>query len=144
MLRRLLAIYLVLTTVAGPGLCCCSFTRLFANNADRPVVRDAPPPCCHAPSGDEDQQNRDGCPHDKGDPRNGGCPCRQDAPKDALVGQAVAMPDQFQSGHFPFAPFLTDASGDGSTLNGVAAPPGDPPPFLTVQDLLHLRQRLRC
>lgn len=134
MLRRALAIYMVLTMVAGPSLCCCSFTHL---HADQPTKSPALPPCCQTPSG---EQHQNSCPHKDGDPQKPGCPCRQDGPKPALVERAVEMPDQLQVCSSLLAPSFGD---DPSTNNGPVRSVG-PLPFLMPQHLLHVHHQLRC
>jgi hypothetical protein len=150
MLRWAFAIYMMLVTAAGPGLCCCSLTHLFAAHADRPAVPAAPadlPPCCQHTSAGQDHQGQGGCPREKqGDDRHKpGCPCRQvEAKLAALPEQAVELPDQSQFVS-PFSvPYLAAAL-DGHIAPSVSAAwPGGPPPFLTADDLLHVHHQLRC
>ena len=139
MLRRALAIYMVLMTATGPGLCCCSFTHLFAGHVDQQTASPTLPPCCQSSSGGQ-PHGEGGCSHEKGDPQKQGCPCRQDESKSALVERAVEMPDQSQAG----SSLLSFAFDGRLNADGVSTLSINPPPFLTSHDLLHLHQQLRC
>src|SRR5436309_2598627 len=81
MLRRTLTICLVVMTVVGPHLCCCSFAPLFAREAPRSARPVATPTCCthHAPPAPSGEQEPAG--HKHGPSKE--CPCQQDQP-DAL------------------------------------------------------------
>jgi hypothetical protein len=148
MLRLAFAIYMVLVMAAGPNLCCCSLTHLFAGHADEKSPRPPAPACCQSECGGEDAEHQglDGnCPREKKDcPHKPGCSCREDARRPALVDRPVETPDQFQaSSSLPVS--MPPASLDAlSGVNGVAALPGDPPPFLTADDLLRVHHQLRC
>ena len=136
MLRWALAIYMVLLSAAGPSLCCCLLTHLYA---DQQTLSPALPPCCQAPSGERDH-GQGSCPHKDSDPKKPGCPCRQDGPKPVLIERAIEMPDQSQAGTFLLAPsFDSDPS-----VNGDPVRPVGPLPFQTAQHLLHVHHQLRC
>lgn len=179
MLRRVVAIYFVLVTAAGPNLCCCSLTHVFARPHDEktpscctsasageaPRERQADrrekgnhteKPCCpccdkasepapgdgeraHHPSQEQDR------PRGKSHPQKPGCPCRDEVARPALLARAVETADHFQAVSFLTSPPLPTTSGAFSSVNGVAALPGEPgPSFLTAGDLLHVHHQLRC
>ena len=151
MLRWAFAIYMVLVTAAGPGLCCCSLTHLFAGHAGRQTASPDLPPCCQNSSGGEYQHAQGGCPRDKRDDgkrddgQKPGCPCRQvEAKPAALLDRAVEMPDQSQAGSFLLDPSLAVAFDGYLSVNGGSALPGGPLPFVTAHDLLHAHHQLRC
>lgn len=145
MLRRAFAIYMVLVTAAGPGLCCCSLKHLFAAHDDRPAAPADLPPCCQHTSGGDGHQSQ-GCPRKKqGEDRHKqGCPCRYAEAKPAVLDRAVELPDQLQFASPFSAPSLAVAFDGLLGVKGVSALPGGPPPFLTASDLLHVHHQLRC
>ena len=142
MFRRVVAITMVLMMAAGPSLCCCSFTHLFARHADDRSARAEVPSCCQTSSKGKQQRKHDRCPHGKGDHKKPGCPCRDDISKPALVDRAIELPDQLRAASF--LAIRSFASDDLSSLIGVSASPGGPMPFLTVHDILHVHHQLRC
>ena len=148
MLRWAFAIYMVLVTAAGPGLCCCSLSHLFASPATSQTTAPADlPPCCQHTSGGQESQGHGGCPREKqGDDRHKpGCPCRQvEAKPAALPEQAVELPDQSQFASPFSAPSLAVAFDALLGVKGGHALPGGGPPFLTAHDLLHVHHQLRC
>ena len=142
MFRRVVAITMVLMMAAGPSLCCCSWTRLFARHADdRPACAEVPA-CCQTSSKGKQQRKHDRCPHGKGDHKKPGCPCRDDISKPALVDRAVEMPDQLRAGSFFLVPSL--AFDDHPGVLGVSDSPGGQLPHLSAHDLLHVHHQLRC
>jgi hypothetical protein len=144
MLIRLVVAYLVLVTAAGPGLCCCSLTHLFAARAAGQPTSDEPPPCCQHGTDTEHPQSQGGCPRQKSDPRKPGCPCRHDAPQPALADRSLELPDQHPSVQYLLVPHL-GMTGDGHlNVKGAPALPGEAPPSRTAQDLLRLHHQLRC
>ena len=136
MFRRVVAITMVLMMVAGQSLCCCSFTHLFARQAD---VRTTPveEPCCCCPASKNEQET----PTDKSEHKKPGCPCRDDLSKPALVDRAVELPDQLRAASF-FA--ILALAFDPTSLIGVSDSPGGPLPRLSAHDLLHVHHQLRC
>jgi hypothetical protein len=147
MLRWAFATYVVLVMAAGPGLCCCSLTHLFAGHADRQPAPADLPPCCQHASDSEGQQGQGDCPgeKEKDDSHKPGCPCRQvEAKPAALPERAVEVPDEFQAGSFLLGSPLAAAFDGPMPLIGGPALPGGGPPFLTAWDLLHVHHQLRC
>lgn len=147
MLRWVLAIYMVLVTVAGPNLCCCSLTHLFAGHAEPQTAAPDLPPCCRHSSDRDDHQGQGNCPSEKkrDDRKQPGCPCRQvEAKPAALPDRAVEMPDQFKAGSFLLDPSLAIAFDGYLSVIGGPAMPGGPLPFVTADDLLHVHHQLRC
>ena len=84
MLRIGLVSYLILTTLAGPALCCCTTTHLLASVAP-PVKAERSQPihqghgCCHDDQATQDEhgnvpESRSGKPQQ---PRRPSCPCKE-------------------------------------------------------------------
>jgi hypothetical protein len=147
MLRCAFAIYMVLVTAAGPGLCCCSLTHLFAAHAGPRTATPDLPSCCQHSSDGEDHQGQGSCPVEKkrDDRKQPGCPCRHvEAKPAALPARAVELPDSSQAASPFFAPYAVVAFGGFLGVSGVTAWTGGPRPFLTADDLLHVHHQLRC
>src|ERR1700694_1172743 len=91
MARIALAIYLMLVTVAGPGPCCCTTTRIMAQLAHAACGEQFPPgprpSCCsHCPLPGGQQGSVPGNTPGKGQPPGRPeCPCRQH------LGRVLAM-----------------------------------------------------
>jgi hypothetical protein len=148
MVRIALAVHLLLVTVAGPWLCCCSGTRLrglwvpTAQGGPAPEATDRP--CCrhHAPEPVPEQ-----APDEPGPlPSQPSCPC----PHDAATHQAALAPqlgDAVQLAAQPLAhaflasltPYLDASCSESSGVREDHALP-----FWTTQDLLHSAHLLRC
>lgn len=156
MVRISLTFCLVLTTLAGPRLCCCwsgPIAALFAPQSDeaRPAegVPHAASCCHHRPASGRDHNNTPVSEHKKpGHPHCPSCPCKQ-------TGLDTALPShdgehkQFQTRSSAERPI--DAwTGDATSLS-VAVRTDSPGlerglalPFLSAHDLLTTFHILRC
>jgi hypothetical protein len=147
MVRIALAIHLLLVTVAGPWLCCCSGTRLrglWVPTAQAKPAPEAPDrPCCRhrAPEPVPEQAPAEPGPL----PSRPSCPC----PYEAAAHQAALAPqlsDAVQVAAQPLAcafltcltPYFVTDSGSPDLREDHALP------FWTAQDLLHSAHLLRC
>jgi len=166
MLKVGITLYLVLATLAGPCVCCCTAARILSalipsppepetlRIADRPVRKS----CCH--HGVATANRAKPAPSDEGAVANNsptkvkpagdhGCPCRQGAPGRAAL-RSVAPSDQLSG----LTRFLA-AEPDGAAwahvsvseefVQSIGLREGPARgPFLTAQDILRAHHVLRC
>ena len=151
MVRIGISIYLMLATLAGPWLCCCTPTRLLASLAHSGKAGQSQPCCRHHPSAAGEQHTGP-----KKSPRNQkqsghpACPWQEN--RSEPVG--FFSPDsesakQLQPRYFPCS--LKDGSGVLPTIamlyvEGTTKLPQEPGalPFLTAQDILRSLHIMRC
>lgn len=144
MLRWAFAIYMVLVTLAGQGLCCCSLTHLVATATHQHPISDDLPPCCQSPCHTEGSLCADSCPGDHSDNRQPGCPCRKVETPPALLTQ---FRSETEGPQFPTTfvePSLLPAFACLPMTRGTSALPGVSRAFLTTADLLCVHHQLRC
>jgi hypothetical protein len=153
MARIGLTLYLMLATVAGPWLCCCTAGQLpvsFSPTTPEPSV---PHTCCGcgaAPSG-EPAANDEQAPDNPSPPAapDGPCPCRKGLQKLSPLAKPVRSPGVEPGGSFeslyPFeaGTFFTVSSLDPRDQGRV---PGEPItfPFYGPRDILRALHILRC
>ncbi len=148
---RLLVAYLVLATAAGPALCCCSLPQLAARLAGgQPAPEELPPCCrpaatpddrsCYRPPADDERPLQGGCPGDGGR-REGGCPCRENGSRPALLDRPADQSEQPLASQW-LAPAPAPLF-DGPAASASGPSPWDKPPP-AARDILRLLSRLRC
>ena len=152
MVRVVLTGWLILHTVVGPWLCCCTLLRSLATAASAPTFQASLAPekhsCCHA-----DPDAHSAAPKGESDAvspsRHHPCPCRQNLPDvfdKALPAPATAelsSPDHWlRSGSA--ALFVLVAQPDVVTTSLFDSSGGNLLPFLTTQELLRTHHVLRC
>lgn len=152
MFRLAVALYLMVMTVAGPAVCCCSLPRLTARSGEQPS---APPcsapascPCCPH-SHDEQPADAPEQPSPPASPDGPGCPCKQ-AVDSQIAGlpvsldeaqeftQRIALGESFCLCLALWAPIVP------ATVSSVfreSAPAG---PSVSTDDLLYSHHVLRC
>jgi hypothetical protein len=155
MVRVGVCIYLMLTTLAGPGLCCCTVMRSAREVAPALRAERRPPAspshrgcCCHRDTATPNEPLPD-----RGVPKPGSpgrpCPCRQGqsnpvplpTPSSQLAPESLAAhASQPLPGPAPALPAAGLLSGEGLCTLGTA----HDLPFLTAQDVLHTLHILRC
>ena len=149
MVRLGLVTYLVLATLAGPWLCCCTATHLGGRLNALPGRAETSPAasrCCgHHAGGHQHQEHRKKAPQERHSPD---CPCRQDSSQAVALAESESV-KQLQARQFcddlertlilPGAEACLD-------LGKVAQRPEDGQvlPFLTAQDVLFGLHILRC
>ncbi len=66
MFRRVITSYLIAMTLAGPGLCCCTVSRVFGRDCEHACCRPATKPdsgsCCHSHPAKRPPTTPDECP----------------------------------------------------------------------------------
>ncbi len=148
MFRLGLIIYLVIATVAGPSLCCCSTTRLFASGGS-PATHDAPPepaptsccPHCTPP-------HQEKAPVEQDYPHRPQCPCKQHNSQQVLstseIDGSSALSFRLAASDWVVLPLFT--APPLTTLQAAVTAVGDRLllPFLSTQDLLFSHHLLRC
>jgi hypothetical protein len=161
MMRIGLSVYLILVTLAGPALCCCSLRGLTkfatqpADRAGRQTSAEPPPAtppedggccCCHhqKPAPTPKPPKSDDPPlRQPTDP----CPCRHHASQPALPSSQAdsAAPWLFSPVFLALLSFAPVALA-GSVADGLtgAAVSSAGRPFLTAQDMLRAHHLLRC
>lgn len=155
MLRQVLVAYLVLATAAGPALCCCSLPHLAARLAGGQAAPEEFPPCCR-PAATQDEAPRcrtpgpapsdskrplqGGCPGDGGR-RDGGCPCRENGSRPALLDRPADQSEQPLASQW-LAPIPAPLF-DGPAASALGSSSWDTPPP-AARDILRLLSRLRC
>ncbi|MBY0512665.1 MAG: hypothetical protein K2P78_01990 [Gemmataceae bacterium] len=155
MLRTALTIYMVLATLVGPAVCCCSLCpaaagvgRPFLPAPHRSPATPSPAGCPHccgqsAPAPDSPSKTPD---RDPGRPQKPACPCQSHAAQPALP-QAEADGTSVLALLVAFADMIS--AGPLATWVAVEADlrpscPAEGVPFLTAQDLLRAHHLLRC
>jgi hypothetical protein len=140
MLRIGLTLWFVLTTLAGPGLCCCSLQATVTHPtaaASVPTIRS----CCHREPGPAESAP-------VAPPAQSPCPCKDDPTQPQAVratgGVAAERGESrfLDDGSLPF--FQSTAltmSGEGI---GPITPEQHPGPFRTGRDILCAQHVLRC
>lgn len=152
MVRIGLTLYLMLATVAGPWLCCCTAGDFPAPLSRKPSAPSAPRPCCgheKSPSGHSalDEEQAPGRPVPAAP--HGPCPCKEGrqslsaaVPPEASPGGESGGP---MAGLYPFeaGAFLVSWSTDPGD-KGVGS--GEPTtfPFSSCRDILRALHVLRC
>ncbi len=151
MLRIAVATYLMLVTVAGPWLCCCSPARLsalFSKPSTETSSAPARPPCCshHA---DPCPENDPGSTPAQPQPTRAPCPCQDRPDGSALVSpplseetRQILADDSEAPGDLFSLPAFHHELVLGFRLPVARAP--DALPFLTTDDILHALHILRC
>jgi len=143
MVRRIVALYLMLATAVGPSLCCCALAphRATARGAAEtcPCQAEAPP-CCRAAAVKTPILTR--APADQPTPHH--CPCREHGSKPAIVAARATEASEGLA-----SPFAVDIAGSpvSVTLPVLSAPPDptdSPSPLPPGRDLLRAHHRLRC
>lgn len=153
MVRIGLSVYLMLATLAGPSLCCCTSTRLVASLLHAREAGQPKPSCCqhHRPGGAGDQHtDRKKSPQDHEQPEHPTCPCQENRFEPvALLSPDPASAKQVQSRSLCSS--LTDVIGmlPVTALLSVESTPPIPRErlalsFVTTHDLLHALHMLRC
>ena len=154
MIRIGLSMYLMLTTVAGPGLCCCVPGRLaqilaFGGSKTEQIAGAAPQEsCCHRkPASSPNRQEKPSRDHSKpGCPDSPTCPCKQASLKSALPAQEAEHPQtlvrNFFGGLVGFLPALTCLPSVTLDIRGWER--DATLPFLSAHDFLTTLHILRC
>jgi hypothetical protein len=154
MFRVGVSLYLMLTTLAGPWLCCCTSIRLLsaatpasrAEGGDLPCVVHS---CCHNRTDTARHKNSERQPPKKTPSPDKSCPCRQGHLN------VASLPSQTSQLAQNLLDALSSVSLFGAPSAQVAAGPLQGPdlctlstgwdhPFLTTQDLLRTLHILRC
>jgi hypothetical protein len=152
MFRIGLAIYLMLVTLVGPWLCCCTAARvtvgLLRSTAARPAAADdTRPACCRHHSAERPQVAADENSH-RESPRKPGCPCGQDLNRTVSgletesarqLQLAPAVPNPTDIVTLPNAILATSAEG-----SALAPRERRALPFWSASDLLRVLHLLRC
>jgi hypothetical protein len=154
MLRAAVSIYLMLATLAGPWLCCCTTYQLIDWLAPPPAAEEDAPPACSCcccepnPKKTDPINNPEGTPDTPSTPSE--CPCQQQRSElvPVLTVEAASLKrspsaELFLVVHQPVGLFSLDYC-----LSGTARVPEHPGgrllPFLTTDALLHDLHQLRC
>jgi hypothetical protein len=154
--RAVLSIYLSLTLLAGPALCCCTSRLLRATSDPAPAtVRTATPAdgeesprgCCHCRHGQATQ------PHTQDSPRKprpssptAPCPCKEHAAKAALLAAGPDAP-RLAAGSPWLLGLALDVSACGlhdGAISSVTSPAGIYTAFWDAQAALRAHHILRC
>lgn len=150
MLRIGLSLYLMLSTLAGPALCCCVSERL-VQWFTHPLKQDVHKPgCCpldhHTPIGQQHHAPN----HEQDHPDRPSCPCQEDGSRqvalhysDSELARQLQGRNPFQ-GSMEILPALPAAALLPLSVEESAPRELLRLPFLSAQDLLRVLHRLRC
>ena len=147
-IRAIVASYLILATLAGPSVCCCTVGRLAAQFAAtiRPtkLAAEHVPSCCkhspakrHAPSKDSSREDNDPAPGD-----SPSCPCDRDHARVGAVEDTLAAIRIASVSFEPTDVARTDASAGIVLADRTLQADNDV--FLDVDELLRAMHFLRC
>jgi hypothetical protein len=149
MFRRLLALYLLLVTAAGPNLCCCSLTHLVAAGPERASCcndADSLPPCCRKATDQGPPVTSEQTPSKPSRGAPAECPCHKQGTKPVTVAKnELGLQDRAHFGPdflllsldrvdnvFQHSSPILNLSLRSSAL------------FLSAEDLLYAHHQLRC
>jgi hypothetical protein len=153
MVRIGLSVYLMLATLAGPSLCCCTTTRLVASLTHAREAGQPKPSCFqhhHQDGAGDYHTSRKKSPQNQERPGQPACPCQETR----FEPVALLSPDAESAKQVPsrfLCCSLSDVFGTlpVTALLSVASTPPIPRerlalPFVTSHDLLHALHLLRC
>lgn len=152
MVRIGISVYLMLATLVGPGLCCCTTPRLLAALAHPGKTEQPRLSCCphHHQSGVADHPTGpEQAPQKREQPGHPDCPCQENRATLALLSPDSESALQLLSRHLAsgwmtFVGALPMAVPQ--FVAGLTGVPGGCPafPFLTARDMLRSLHVLRC
>jgi hypothetical protein len=154
MIRVGVSIYLMLTTLAGPWLCCCTTTRLLAPTTPAPLAERHLPTspahkscCCRHQTTAPDSESGTSAPPAPSSPGRP-CPCQQRQSNLAsLPTSGAQLAQDLLSAHASQPLPVTAAALPSAGLPGAdlcTLGTAHDLPFLTAQDVLHTLHILRC
>ncbi len=146
MVRVGLSFYLILTTVAGPWLCCCTAAHAPALFGAKASNASPSRPCCgrHAPPVKAPASGDEGARSDGPTAPHGPCRCQENSRSRAafVAPERSSAPETVVGVYEADLPFAFLTPGAVSRLNTTHEPVSFP--FCTPRDMLRALQIMRC